>query len=148
MLRLQSTAALDVERIAAMQWDFSREQVLAGEVVYTLEEFRKDYLAEIKENFPEFDERETDRMFRIAYDVCYCTATNRELSELVQHLRKKGISSDVEYLELIRDSNTENIAMLRAIFAAIVSGYIKEGLSSREALLKLDAYHKSSISDF
>jgi hypothetical protein len=148
MPRLHSVAAHVVERIMTMQWDFSREQVLSGEVSYTLEEFRKDYLAEIKENFPEFDDRETDRMFRIAYDVCYCTATNRELSELVKHLRKKGISSDVEYLELIRDSNAENTAMLRAIFAAIVSGYIKEGLSSREALLKLDEYHKSAISDF
>ena len=131
-----------------MQWDFSREQVVEGEVDYTLEEFRKDYFEEIKINFSEFDDEETDRMFRMAYDVCYCTATNRELSELVKHLRKKGISSDKEYLELIRDSNTENIAMLKAIFAATVSGYIKEGLSSREAMQKLDDYHKSAISDF
>jgi hypothetical protein len=131
-----------------MQWDFTREQVAAGEVSYTLEEFRQDYYREIRENFPEFDEHETDRMFRVAYDVCYCTATNRELSELVQHLRKKGISSDVTYLELIRDSNRENIAMLKAIFAARVAGYINEGLSSREAIQRLDDYHRSTISDF
>lgn len=145
---VRSAAASDVERTMIMQWDFSREQVVAGEVGYTLEDFRKDYFEEIKANFPEFDDREADRMFRIAYDVCYCVATNRELSELVKHLRKKKVSSDVAYLELIRDSNAENIAMLRAIFAAIVSGYIKEGLSSREALLKLDEYHKGAISDF
>ena len=131
-----------------MQWDFTGDQVVAGEITYTLEEFRRDYLEEIKANFPEFDEQETDRMFRVAYDVCYCTATNRELSELVVHLRSKGISSDEKYLELIRDSNLENISMLRAIFAAIVSGYIKDGLSSRQAMQKLEEYHKSAISDF
>jgi len=87
-------------------------------------------------------------MFRIAYDVCYCVATNRELSELVVHLRAKGISSDVQYLELIRDSNLENITMLRAIFAATVAGYIKQGLSNREAMQKLEEHHKSTISDF
>ncbi len=131
-----------------MQWEFTGEQVVAGEVGYTLEEFRKDYYEEIKANFPEFDDKEVDRMFRIAYDVCYCTATNRQLGDLVAHLRKKGISSDVQYLELIRDSNAENIAMLRAVFAATVSGYIKGGLSSSEAMQKLDEYHKGTISDF
>jgi hypothetical protein len=145
---LRLAVAFDVERIVIMQWDFSREQVIAGEVGYTLEAFRKDYFEEIKANFSEFKDLETDRMFRIAYDVCYCVATNRELSELVKHLRKKKISSDVAYLELIRDSNIENIAMLKAIFAAIVSGHIKEGLSSRESMQKLDEYHKSAISDF
>jgi len=138
----------ELERVVNMQWDFNREQVVSGEVAYTLEDFRKDYLEEIKANFQEFDDKGTDRMFRMAYDVCYCTATNRQLGELVKHFRKKGISSDEQYLELIRDSNTENIAMLKAIFAAIVSGYIKEGLSSREAMQKLDDYHKNAISDF
>ena len=131
-----------------MQWEFTGEQVVKGEVGYTLEEFRKDYYEEIKANFPEFDDQEADRMFRIAYDVCYCVATNRQLSELVEHLRTKEISSDEKYLELIRDSNAENIAMLRAIFAAIVSGHLKKGLSSREAMQKLEEYHKGAISDF
>ena len=131
-----------------MQWEFTGDQVVSGEVDYTLEEFRKDYYQEIKANFPEFNEQETDRMFKVAYDVCYCTATKRQLSELVSHLRTKGITSDVQYLELIRDSNTENIAMLRAIFAAIVSGYIKQGMSNPEAMQKLDEYHKATISDF
>jgi hypothetical protein len=131
-----------------MQWEFSPDQVASGEVGYSLEEFRKDYYEEIKANFPEFDARETDRMFRVAYDVCYCAATNRELGELVEYLRKKGISSDVEYLELIRSSNLENIVMLKAIFAATVAAYLKQGLSSREAVQKLDDYHRSAISDF
>jgi len=74
-----------------MQWEFSADQVASGEVSYSLEEFRKDYYGEIKANFPEFDEQETDRMFRVAYDVCYCAATNRELSDLVEHLRRKEI---------------------------------------------------------
>jgi hypothetical protein len=137
-----------LQRIDFMKWDFTADQVFAGEVVYTLEEFRKDYYEEIRANFPEFDEKESDRMFRLAYDVCYCAATRRELSELVAHLRKKGISSDEQYLRLIRDSNLDNIEMLKAIFAATVSGYLKEGLSSREAVQKLDAYHKSTVSDF
>ncbi len=131
-----------------MQWEFSPDQVASGEVVYSLEEFRKDYYEEIKANFPEFGAPDMDRMFRVAYDVCYCAATDREPGELVEHLRTKGISSDVEYLELIRSSNLDNIIMLKAIFAATVAAYLKQGLSSREALQKLDDYHRSAISDF
>jgi len=131
-----------------MQWEFTTDQVAAGEVSYSLDEFRKDYYQEIRDNFAEFDEPELDRMFMISYDVCYCAATNRQLSELAEHLRRKGVSCDAEYLELIRASNIDNIIMLKAIFAATVAAYLQAGLSSREAVQKLDEFHKSTISDF
>jgi hypothetical protein len=129
-----------------MQWDFTGEQVVKGEVDYSLEEFRKDFYAEVKENFPEYSKEALDSMYRLAYDVCYCIAAQHDLGELLKHCREKGIKTDMKYLELIRNSNLANIDMLKAIFARKVSEFLDEGLSSSDALKKLDAYHKSIIS--
>ncbi len=129
-----------------MKWDFTGDQVVKGEVDYSLEEFREDFYAEVKDNFPEYDTKALDSIYRLAYDVCYCVATQRDLGELLKHCREKGIKADIKYLELIRDSNLDNIDMLKAIFARKVSEFMDEGLNSADALKKLDEYHKKVIS--
>jgi len=129
-----------------MKWEFTGEQVVKGEINYSLEEFREDFYLEVKDNFPEYDKKALDSIFRLAYDVCYCVATKRDLGELLKHCKKKGIKADIKYLGLIRDSNLENIDMLKAIFARKVSEFMDAGLGSAEALKKLDEYHKSVIS--
>lgn len=129
-----------------MKWDFTGEQVVKGEATYSLEEFRDDFYLEVKDNFPEYDKKALDSIYRLAYDVCYCVATQRDLEELLKHCKKKGIKADLKYFGLIRDSNRENIDMLKAIFARKVSEFMDEGLTSAEALKKLDEYHKSVIS--
>lgn len=128
-----------------MKWEFTGEQVVKGEVNYSLEDFRDDFYLEVKDNFPEYDKKALDSIYRLAYDVCYCVATKLELAELLKHFKKKGIKADLKYLELIRDSNLENIDMLKAIFARKVSELMDAGLNSADALKKLDEYHKSVI---
>ena len=128
-----------------MKWNFTGEQVVKGEVDYSLEEFRKDFFEEVKDNFPEYGTEELDSIYRLAYDVCYCTATQRDLGELLEHCREKGLKADMKYLELIRDSNLANIDMLKAIFARKVSEFMDEGLSSEDALKKLDEYHRKTL---
>src|SRR5512137_3206426 len=115
-----------------MQWDFTGDQVVTGEVDYSLEEFRKDFYAEVKDNFPEYDKQALDSMYRLAYDVCYCIASQRDLGELLEQCKQKGIKADMKYLELIRNSNLANIDMLKAIFARKVSEFMDEGLSSAD----------------
>ena len=130
-----------------MKWDFTEKQVVKGEVDYSLEEFRNDFYKEVKDNFEEYSKEELDSMYAIAYDVCYCTAVRQDLGKLLEHLKKKGLKADLKYLGLIRDSNLDNIEMLKAIFARKVSEFMDEGLSSEDALKKLDEYHKNILSD-
>ncbi len=131
-----------------MEWTFTPEQVVKGEVDYTLEEFRKDLYEEVKINFPEYTAGELTTIYRLAYDVCYCIATNRDLSTLLQYCRDKGLGVDLKYLELIRDSNLSNIDMLKALFARKLADFMEEGASSsEEALKRLDEYHKNLLSD-
>lgn len=126
-----------------MRWNFTEMQVRNGEVAYTLEEFRRDLYQEVKDNFPEYDINALDAIFRLAYDVCYCCALERDLGELLRYCREKGVRADKKYLELIRDSNLANIAMLRAIFARKLSEFTNQGLTSDEAIKRLDEYHRT-----
>ena len=128
-----------------MKWNFTGEQVVKGEVNYSLEEFRKDFYEEVKDNFPEYGTEELDSIYRLAYDICYCTAARRDLGALLEYCREKGLKADMKYLELIRDSNLANIDMLKSIFARKVSEFMDEGLSSDDALKKLDEYHRKTL---
>ena len=128
-----------------MKWDFTGTQVVKGEVAYSLEEFRKDLYAEVKDNFSDYDKKELDGIYQLAYDVCYCTASQRKLGELLAHCKQMGVKADLKYLMLIRDSNLNNIDMLKAIFARKVSEFIEAGASGDEALKKLDEYHRQVL---
>ena len=130
-----------------MEWTFTAEEVVKGEVDYSIEEFRKDLFEEVKSNFPEYTKSEMDTMYGLAYDVCYCIATSQDLNDLLEHCQGKGLKVDQNYLELIRDSNLSNIDMLKALFARKVADFMEEGCSSEEALKKLDEYHKNLMSD-
>jgi len=130
-----------------MNWDFTGAQVVKGEVAYSLEEFRKDLYAEVKENFSDYEKTELDGIYQLAYDVCYCTATQRKLGELLAHCQQKGVRADLKYLMLIRDCNLNNIDMLKAIFAWKVSQFMDAGASGEEALKKLDEYHQQVLAD-
>jgi len=130
-----------------MEWDFTCEQVAKGDVAYTLQEFREDYLSEVKDNFDDYDPDQLDAIFSLAYDVCYCTAVRQDLNVLLKHCLDKGIQVDIKYLELIRDSNLENIEMLKAIFAKKVSEFMEEGLDAKASLKKLEEYHSSVIAE-
>jgi len=130
-----------------MNWNFTGQQVVKGEVAYTLEEFRADFYREVQENFSDYGKEDLQAIFQLAYDVCYCTAAQRKLGELLAHCKQAGIKADLKYLKLIRDSNLDNIEMLKAIFARKVSEFMDQGLSGSDALQKLDEYHQQVLAD-
>lgn len=130
-----------------MKWKFSSEQVAKGEVHYSLREFREDFLQEVKDNFEDFEDDQLEAMYSLAYDVCYCCAVRKDLKSLLAHCKKKGVKVDMKYLELIRNSNTDNIEMLKAIFANKVSEFMAEGLNPEAALKKLETYNQELVSE-
>lgn len=129
-----------------MKWDFTPEQVAGGEVSYTVQEFRSDLFREVSDNFPDLPLQERELIFNVAYDVCYCVAVRHELTELLTHLNEMKLGVDLAYLEMLRDANADNIAMLKAIFAAIVNDLMhRENLCSKDALERLGAMHRDML---
>jgi hypothetical protein len=123
-----------------MKWAFTSEQVITGEVEYSLEEFRRDLYQEVRDNFADYSKDKLEGMFRLAYDVCYCEATQGNLAGMISHYQEKGLPVDLKYLELIRDSNRDNSAMLKAVLARELAKHMQSGLSSEEALTRFDEY--------
>ncbi len=128
-----------------MKWDFTPEQVAKGEIEYTLEEFRADLMGEVKENFSDKNPDEVDSLFTLAYDVCYCSALRHDLQNLLDHCQQQGFGIDMQFLELIRDSNTDNTEMLKAIFAKKIAEFKESGAENEEALEKLKTYQQEII---
>lgn len=129
-----------------MKWIFTPEQLMKGEVEYGLEEFRSDLYREVKENFSDYSTDKLDGMFRLAFDVCYGEATRGNLSGMISHYQEKGLPVDSKYLELIRDSNRDNIAMLKALLTRELAKKMQSGLSREEALKKFDEQSKKVTS--
>jgi hypothetical protein len=129
-----------------MKWTFTSDQVANGGVEYSLEEFRRDLYQEVRDNFPDYRKDKLDGMFRLAYDVCYCEATQGTLAGMISHYREKGLPVDLNYLELIRDSNRDNSAMLKAVLARELAKHMQSGLGSEEALKRFDEHIKKVAS--
>jgi hypothetical protein len=129
-----------------MKWTFTYDQVANGGVEYSLEEFRGDLYQEVRDNFPDYSKDKLDGMFRLAYDVCYCEATQGNLAGMISHYQEKGLPVDMKYLELIRNSNRDNSAMLKAVLARELAKHMQSGLSSEEALKRFDEHIKKVAS--
>lgn len=129
-----------------MKWTFTSDQVMKGEVQYGLEEFRRDLYQEVKDNFSDYHTDQLEAIFRLAYDVCYCEAIEGTLAGMISHYREKGLPVDLKYLELIRDSNRENIAMLKAVLASELAKHMQSGLSREDAIKKFDEHRKKVAS--
>jgi len=129
-----------------MKWTFTSDQVAKGEVDYGLEEFRNDLYQEVQDNFSDYSTDKLEGMFRLAYDVCYSEATWGNLDSMLNHYREKGLPVDMKYLELIRDSNRDNSAMLKAVLARELSKLTQQGLSGEEALKRLEERHSDVAS--
>ena len=129
-----------------MKWTFTSEKVTNGEVEYGLEEFRRDLYQEVKDNFSDYSKDKLETIFRLAYDVCYCEAIQGNLDGMINHYQEKGLPVDMKYLELIRDSNRENIAMLKAVLASELAKHMQSGLSREDAIQKFDEHRKKVAS--
>ena len=128
-----------------MKWVFTEDDVIAGRADYTLEQFRDDLRKEVESNFPEYTKDERETMFLMAYDVCYCLATHKDLQSLAEHWNSRGLSVDLSFIELLSKANTDNSRMLNALFAKKVSALLQSGMTRDEALKQLDAYHAQTI---
>ncbi len=129
----------------SMQWNFTPKDVADGTASYGIEEFRSDFYAEIQHNFPDYSPSDLNMMFDVAYDVCYCTAFRHDLQKLLEHCNNQGMDIDMQYLELIRDANTDNIEMLKAIFARQALELMNDGRSQQEALELIEERHRKIL---
>jgi len=123
-----------------MEWEFSAEQVVKGEVGYALEDFRRDLSREVRMNTPEAGEEERAATYNLLYDLTHWLATGREFDGFLATCAYDPPAC--EFLRDVRPQLAPNVAMLGAILQRMIMDGVEAGLSLEDALAQADARHR------
>jgi len=124
-----------------MQWDFTPEEVVKGQVGYGLNEFRRDLFAEIAANLASDDENFIEQSFDLIYDLCYWEATGREFADFVATL-DENLPLETHVLQAIKEHMRDNISMLGAILQRLIMDGVEQGMPLEQAVTHVAQYHR------
>lgn len=127
-----------------MQWEFTPDDVVRGEVDYGLREFRRDLLEEVRGNLATDDETLLRYSFDTLYDLCYWIATGREIEEFVATLPADA-PLDGPALEAMRVYMDDNIAMLGAVLQRKIMDGVEHGMPLEEAVESAARHHAEVV---
>lgn len=123
-----------------MQWEFTPEEVVKGEVDYGLEAFRRDLFEEIAANLGSDDETFLQQSFDVIYDLCYWETTGREFTDFVATLDEDG-PLEAHLLQAIKEHMRDNITMLGAILQRMIMDGVEQGMPIEQALAQAAQRH-------
>lgn len=127
-----------------MEWEFTPDEIVRGEVDYGLEQFRADMLEEVKLNMSSMESVVPEKVFNIMYDLCYWCATGNDYDEFLNGLDQDSFFP--AFLGSIREHLEPNITMLGAILQKLIMDRVEEqGMPLEEALKQVDELHRSIV---
>ncbi|NMM29198.1 MAG: hypothetical protein HHJ12_18465 [Glaciimonas sp.] len=125
-----------------MEWEFSPDDVVQGNVEYGLGEFWRDLQQEFRLNLPnENRPAEPERLLAIVYDMCYWLATGGEFADFE---REVGADSDPYlsgFLRMAHRHSEPNVTMLGAILQRAIMEDMEIGMSLEAALDSVASRH-------
>jgi hypothetical protein len=125
-----------------MQWDFTPDEVVRGEVDYGLKEFRCDLRKEIAANLNNDDELFVQECFVLIYDLCYWMSTGRKFAEFASTLDESA-PLEVHVLQVISEYMRDNITMLGAILQRDIMDGVENGMTVDQAVDRTAENHAS-----
>lgn len=121
-----------------MDWEFTPQQVVKGEIDYGLDAFRHDLMQEVALNIPGLGNEQLEPVFRLAYDLCYWLATGKDYHEFEERFQDLNT---VMFLRALREHGKANVEMLGAILQRMIMDGVEEGLSVGDAVAHV-AWHQ------
>lgn len=122
-----------------MEWEFTPEQVVRGEVGYGVAEFRHDLANEVRRNLGAADALQVTRSFNLLYDLCHAQATNKDFEDLLT-----AYAFDPPTCEFLREMQplmADNAAMLGAILQRQIMDRVEAGMPLDSALADVAREH-------
>lgn len=126
-----------------MEWKFTPIQVLAKEVEYDIDEYKKDLRREVSTTLSTFnmDEATVNFYCDFVFILFYWMATNQSILTYKTLLEEripdtspiKSTMTDIEFLVSLQKDNEELIDMLRTILANLSMDYLARGMDIDEA---------------
>ncbi len=128
-----------------MEWEFTPDQVVKGEIDYGLEQFRADMLEEVRLNMGQMDDALQLKIFSAMYDLCYWVATGSDYDGFLATLDQKSFFP--QFLASIRDNLEPNIVMLGAILQRSIMDRVEgQNMPLEDALKEVDQLHRQIVS--
>lgn len=127
-----------------MEWEFTPQELVTGEVDYGLEQYRGDLHQEVCSNLQGMEVELQERLFDLIYDLCYWQATGGEFNDFVAGLNQD--STIPAFLESIRESLQPNVEMLGAILQRLIMERVDvDGTPLEDALKQVDELHRQVV---
>jgi len=125
-----------------MEWEFTPQQVVKGEVDYDLDEFRHDLMQEVSLNVPGISDEQLNPVFALAYDLCYWLATGKDYDEFEEQFQDVNM---LMFLRALREHGGANVEMLGAILQRMIMDGVEAGLPLEEAVTQVAAHHHQMV---
>lgn len=128
-----------------MEWEFTPEQVVKGEVGYGLEDFRRDLAAEVRGNLGPASPEQAAQTADLLYDLCHVLATNRTLESMLATLAYDPPTC--EFLREMVEPMRPNGEMLGAILQRLIMDRVEAGMPLEQALDSVAEHHRQLLAN-
>lgn len=128
-----------------MEWEFTPEQVVKGEVGYALEDFRRDLAAEVRGNLGPASPEQVAQTTNLLYDLCHVLATNRTVESMLETLAYDPPTC--EFLREMARPMRPNGEMLGAILQRLIMDRVEAGMPLEQALDAVAAHHRQVLAN-
>lgn len=124
-----------------MEWEFTPQQVVKGEVGYGLDEFRHDLMQEVSLNMPGLGDEQLNPVFALTYDLYYWLATGKDYDEFEEQF--EDINA-VMFLRALREHGQANVEMLGAILQRMIMDGVEAGMPLDKAVAHVATKHQEA----
>lgn len=127
-----------------MEWEFTPEQVVKGEIGYALEDFRRDLAAEVRGNLGPASSEQVAQTTDVLYDLCYAMATEGDADAMLAALAYDPPTC--EFLRGMVEPMRSNGEMLGAILQRLIMDRVEGGMPLEQALESVAEHHRQILS--
>lgn len=127
-----------------MEWEFTPQQVVRGQIGYSLADFRQGLAAEVRQNVGG-DAEVFTRSFHLLYDLCYALATSKDLEA---HLTAYAYDPPtVQFLRELSPVMSANVEMLGAILQRQIMDRVEAGMALENAVGEVADWHRQAVAE-
>lgn len=127
-----------------MEWEFTPQEVVKGEVGYGLPEFRHDLAEEVRRNVSA-DTGVFTRTYHLIYDLCYALATSKDIE--AHYASYAYDPPTIEFLRELQPMMSGNVEMLGAILQRQIMDRVEAGMPLESALAEVTEWHGRQVAE-
>lgn len=127
-----------------MEWEFTPQEVVKGQVGYGLPEFRHDLAEEVRMNVT----GDTDvftRTYHLIYDLCYALATSKDID--AHYAAYAYDPPTIEFLRELQPLMGGNVEMLGAILQRQIMDRVESGMPLDNAVNEVADWHRQAVAE-